>query len=214
MLQGARREWAAKCCRVRDAVGPVRNTATSPLLLSLITLCVAHLPEQRRHTARFTYLLLKTKHRGTWKFQTWQLFGNPPVIDTVAVASGISKAVVQHGEGDTPKTGDEVWAHYEGKLEDGSTFDSSRRRSKPFVFFVGVGQVIAGWDEGFASMRRGEKAVLSIEASQGYGTAGAGGVIPPNARLHFDVELIDFGKPGEVSKRRTGAEEGGWCAVM
>merc|ERR1712066_1121083 len=81
--------------------------------------------------------------------------------------------------------------HYTGTLaSDGSEFDSSVKRGRPFVFKIGIGQVIRGWDEGVMQMSLGEKAKLAISADYGYGARGAGGVIPPNADLNFDVELL------------------------
>lgn len=81
--------------------------------------------------------------------------------------------------------------HYTGKLiSDGSVFDSSHKRNKPFSFTIGIGQVIRGWDEGVMSMKLGEKAVLKISSDYGYGARGAGHVIPANADLSFEVELL------------------------
>uniref|UniRef100_A0A7S1XY78 peptidylprolyl isomerase n=1 Tax=Phaeomonas parva TaxID=124430 RepID=A0A7S1XY78_9STRA len=106
---------------------------------------------------------------------------------------GLMKKILREGySDDVPQTGQEVWAHYTGTLEDGSKFDSSRDRGRAFNFVIGTGQVIRGWDEGFASMKKGEHAVLKIRADYGYGERGSPPKIPGGATLLFDVELEDF----------------------
>jgi len=104
--------------------------------------------------------------------------------------SGLNYKVTKAGTGSKPKKGQTILAHYEGRLTDGKVFDSSIARKEPLEFSVGVGQVIAGWDEGLMDMKVGEKRTLVIPPNLGYGTRGAGGVIPPNAWLVFDVELV------------------------
>jgi peptidylprolyl isomerase len=110
--------------------------------------------------------------------------------ETVTTPSGLKYVDEQVGDGKSPEKGKRVTVHYTGTLTDGKKFDSSRDRGQPFKFVIGVGQVIAGWDEGVMSMKVGGRRKLIIPANLGYGARGAGGVIPPNAELHFDVELL------------------------
>ena len=105
--------------------------------------------------------------------------------------SGLRYQVIQKGNGTKAEAGKTVSVHYKGQLADGTVFDSSYKRNKPLDFQVGVGQVISGWDEGICLLNVGDKARLVIPSDLGYGSAGAGGVIPPNATLVFDVELMD-----------------------
>lgn len=108
-----------------------------------------------------------------------------------ATASGLLYKITKaNPEGKAPKTGDVVSVHYAGKLTNGQEFDNSFKRGEPIEIPIGVGQVIKGWDEGILLLKEGETATLLIPSELGYGARGAGGVIPPNAWLIFDVELV------------------------
>lgn len=104
--------------------------------------------------------------------------------------SGLQYEDTQVGEGMEAKSGNQVRVHYRGFLKDGTMFDSSLKRGQPFEFRLGGGQVIRGWDEGVAGMKVGGKRTLIIPPDLGYGARGAGGAIPPNATLIFEVELL------------------------
>ena len=117
------------------------------------------------------------------------------LLDTVAkgyeeTQSGLRYKILQSGEGNKATKGANVSVHYKGQLLDGTVFDSSYKRKQPLEFSVGVGQVIAGWDEGILLLKVGDKARFVIPSNLAYGQSGAGGVIPPNATLIFDVELM------------------------
>ena len=131
----------------------------------------------------------------------------------VTTDSGLKYTDEKIGTGDFPSKGDLLVVHYTGTLEDGTVFDSSIKRNQPIEFPVGTGRVIPGWDEGLMSMKVGGKRKLIIPPDLGYGSRGAGGVIPPNATLFFDVELIeikpvfvdaDFGLPGKEMNYESG----------
>ncbi|MDB5101864.1 MAG: peptidylprolyl isomerase [Cyanobacteria bacterium RYN_339] len=114
-------------------------------------------------------------------------------LDTTAdttTASGLGYTVLQTGDGDVAAKGARVSVHYTGWLTNGTKFDSSHDRNSPFQFDLGEGEVIKGWDEGVDGMKIGEKRRLVIPAGLGYGSRGAGGIIPPNATLVFEVELL------------------------
>ena len=121
--------------------------------------------------------------------------GPAAAVEATTTASGLKIIDTKVGTGATPRNGQICVMHYTGWLynngEKGKKFDSSVDRGQPFSFTIGQGQVIAGWDEGVSTMQVGGKRTLIIPPELGYGARGAGGVIPPNATLMFDVELLD-----------------------
>jgi peptidylprolyl isomerase len=110
--------------------------------------------------------------------------------EVVTTDSGLKYIQIREGVGASPQKGQTVVVQYTGTLADGTKFDSSRDRGTPFQFKIGVGQVIKGWDEGVMSMKVGGRRKLIVPPELAYGEQGAGGVIPPNATLVFDVELL------------------------
>ena len=114
---------------------------------------------------------------------------------TMADTSDLKIEITQKGSGTEAANGMSVSVHYTGKLTDGTKFDSSLDRGTPFTFTLGQGSVIKGWDQGVLGMMVGEKRTLTIPSELGYGSAGAGASIPPNATLIFDIELLDVQMP-------------------
>ena len=112
------------------------------------------------------------------------------MADVVTTLSGLKFEDLQTGSGAAAASGQKAKVHYTGWLKTGEKFDSSVDRNDPFEFTLGAGEVIRGWDEGVSGMKIGGKRRLTIPAALGYGARGAGGVIPPNAELIFEVELL------------------------
>lgn len=111
-------------------------------------------------------------------------------IEPVTSPTGLKSWVLKPGTGAAPTPGQRVQVHYTGWLKDGTKFDSSLDRGRPYTITIGGGEVIPGWEEGVATMKVGEKRQFEIPPALAYGERGAGGVIPPNATLIFDIELI------------------------
>ena len=113
-------------------------------------------------------------------------------MSEITTESGLKYEDLTTGEGAMATAGQTVVVHYTGWLEDGTKFDSSKDRNSPFDFPLGAGHVIKGWDEGVAGMQIGGTRKLTIPSDLGYGVQGAGGIIPPNATLIFEVELLEL----------------------
>lgn len=124
--------------------------------------------------------------------------GQNTSMENTQNSDGVKITILKEGTGEVAKAGDMVAMNYTGKLINGTTFDSNIdpkfNHVEPFVFALGVGQVIKGWDVGVAGMKVGEKRILEIQPDFGYGANGAGNVIPPNAVLIFEVELLEIKK--------------------
>lgn len=120
---------------------------------------------------------------------------------------GVEKTVLTPGSGRTPKQGEMVVAHYIGRFpHNGQEFDNSRARNKPLTFIIGIGSVIKGWDEGIMGMQLGELALLTVSSDFGYGQEGLPPVVPPDADLEFEVELLQAGDDK--------ADSGSQCVTM
>jgi peptidyl-prolyl cis-trans isomerase A (cyclophilin A) len=125
-------------------------------------------------------------------FRTFEGSREKKIAETKKAAeSGLRYQIIQEGSGVKAEKGKNVTVHYKGQLSDGTVFDSSYKRNEPIDFPLGVGQVISGWDEGIQLLKVGDKARFVIPSHLGYGSRGAGGVIPPDATLIFDVELMN-----------------------
>ena len=125
----------------------------------------------------------------------FSIMGAVSMIGNTAMSDDLKIEVMQEGDGDVAEAGQRVTVHYEGRLSDDIVFDSSRPRGRPFSFTIGAGKVIKGWEQGVAGMKIGELRRLTIPADLAYGAAGAGDVIPPNATLVFDIELLAVSAP-------------------
>ena len=126
---------------------------------------------------------------GKWA-RRYEAFTDDDFKGFETTSTGLQYKIVEEGYGVKPTTGQKIKAHYAGYLENGAKFDASYDRGSPLAFEVGVGRVIKGWDEALLDMKVGEKRILKIPSKLGYGSKGAGGVIPPDATLVFFVELV------------------------
>ena len=145
--------------------------------------------EEERKAAEAARIAAEKARKEKAEKEFKEMMANPSLVKT---ASGLMYIIEEEGNGEKPNAGDTVYVHYKGALVDGTEFDNSYRRNDPISFVLGSRRVIAGWEEGIALMTKGAKFKLIIPSSLGYGAGGAGGVIPPNAMLLFDTELVEI----------------------
>jgi peptidylprolyl isomerase len=138
-------------------------------------------------------------------------FGDIDESEFTTTESGLRYAIIEEGDGTEAEAGNIVQVHYTGRLEDGAQFDSSLDRGQPIQFALGAGRVIPGWDEGIALLREGDVARFIIPPELGYGATGSGGVIPPDATLVFDVELVRVLPPSPAEP--TAVDEGDYVTT-
>ncbi len=161
------------------------------MLLCVVVLVVAQIGGSKQESAIATAVTETTPAPITATDNNTLIASNKMSNDKVVTTpSGLKYTDLTEGTGATPQTGETVKVNYVGTLENGTKFDSSLDRNTPFKFKLGVGQVIKGWDEGISTMKVGGKRKLIIPPDLAYGSSGAGGVIPPNATLIFEVELL------------------------
>ncbi|MER3491722.1 MAG: peptidylprolyl isomerase [Mastigocladus sp. ERB_26_2] len=161
------------------------------MLICVVVLVVAQIGSGKQESAIAAQVTDNTP-APTTVIENNTLIASAPMYDAnvVTTPSGLKYVDLEEGTGATPEPGQTVTVHYTGTLENGKKFDSSRDRNQPFKFKIGQGQVIKGWDEGLSTMKVGGRRQLIVPPELGYGARGAGGVIPPNATLIFDVELL------------------------
>lgn len=163
------------------------------LIVCVLVLIVAQVVDQGKQSSAIASPISSTTMEGSSESETLIALSLEDVAEKENVKtteSGLRYVDIEKGEGEIPEKGQTVVVHYTGSLADGTKFDSSRDRDRPFSFKLGEGQVIKGWEEGISTMQVGGRRQLIIPPELGYGQKGAGGVIPPNATLIFDVELL------------------------
>jgi peptidylprolyl isomerase len=162
----------------------MKKSIFAVFLIIAVGACVSFAQTKKRTVTR------TTKRGATTKTTVKKTTVTTVKSNAVTTASGLTYIVTKKGAGAPVKAGDEVIVNYTGLLTNGTKFDSSLDRGETFSFKVGAGRVIKGWDEGLQKLRVGDHATLIIPASIGYGSRGAGGVIPPDATLIFIIEVI------------------------
>ncbi len=158
------------------------------LVVCVLVLIVAQVVDQGKDSTAIASPVTNSSQSETLVALTLEDVANKENV--VTTESGLRYVDIKEGNGETPEKGQTVVVHYTGSLADGTKFDSSRDRDRPFSFKLGEGQVIPGWEQGISTMKVGGRRQLIIPPELGYGQRGAGGVIPPNATLIFDVELL------------------------
>ena len=170
----------------------INDIVQNDIIEKIIIERIGHEAEQWDAVAQFNAFVNDKEDRIKDAKEKDSKFLENVVADMDKTESGLYYKIIRPGKGKSPSAGSNVSVHYRGMLMDGSEFDSSYQRNEPINFVLGKGQVISGWDEGIALLNKGASAKFVIPSDLAYGSSGAGGVIPPDATLVFEVELLDF----------------------
>lgn len=191
-VTNSREEWLAAATSSDNGIDNLESRDFRARIYGTMAIVTGVIAPSRkgRNLGEASYTEVWTRRQARWQLLSWQVTPIKSRGKMMTTASGLQYEDLVEGTGRSPQPGATVVVHYTGTLENGTKFDSSLDRGRPFEFTIGVGRVIKGWDEGVMSMKIGGKRRLIIPPNLGYGSRGVG-PIPPNSTLIFEVELLD-----------------------